>query len=73
MHRNDFLVKSNEYWLKEKYKSFPYNVIQYLLIDGKFQGALMGRFRNGTNDLEDVILDFSKERRKIEKNRYWML
>lgn len=69
LHRNDFLVKSNEYWLKEKYKSFPYNVIQYLLIDGKFQGALMGRFRNGTNDLEDVILDFSKEEAQDRKKQ----
>ena len=36
MHRNDFLVKSNEHWLKEKYPhSYP-DTLYYLLIDGEF-------------------------------------
>lgn len=57
MHRNDFLVKSNEYWLKKKYKHSKYDTLQYLLIDGEFRGACVGHFRNGPYDLEDVIVD----------------
>jgi hypothetical protein len=56
MHRSDFLVKSNEHWLKEKYPH-PYpDTLYYLLIDGKFRGAAVGKFRY-TPDVEDVILD----------------
>lgn len=61
MHRNDFLVKSNEYWLKEKFKHPEHETLQYLLIDGEFHGAVVGHFRNGPYDLEDVILDLSAE------------
>lgn len=61
MHRNDFLVKSNEYWLKEKFKHIEHETLQYLLIDGEFCGAIVGHFRNGPYDLEDVILDLSPQ------------
>ena len=56
MHRNDFLVKSNEHWLKEKY-THPYpDTLYYLLIDGEFRGAAAGKFRY-TPEVEDIILD----------------
>ena len=57
MHRNDFLVKSNEHWLKETFKHPEHDTLQYLLIDGVFHGAIVGHFRNGPYDLEDVVLD----------------
>ena len=60
MHRNDFLVKSNEHWLKEKYThSYP-DTLYYLLIDGVFCGAVVGKFRY-TPEIEDIILDISKD------------
>jgi len=56
MHRNDFLVKSNEHWLKERFThSYP-DTMYYLLIDGKFRGVVAGKFRY-TPELEDVIVD----------------
>ena len=56
MHRNDFLVKSNEHWLKERF-SHPYSdALYYLLIDGEFCGAAVGKFRY-TPEVEDVIVD----------------
>lgn len=61
MHRNDFLVRSNDYWLKEKYKHPKHDTLQYLLIDGEFRGAVVGHFRNGPYDLEDVLLDLTQE------------
>ena len=60
MHRNDFLVKSNEHWLKEKYMhSYP-DTLYYLLIDGEFKGVVAGKFRY-TPEVEDIMLDLSEE------------
>lgn len=73
MHRNDFLAKSNEHILKEKFKSLyeslPYDhePLQYLLIDGEFHGASVGHFRNGPYDLNDIVCDLPEaESRKEE-------
>jgi len=56
MHRNDFLVKSNEHWLKEWFThSYP-DTMYYLLIDGEFRGVVAGKFRY-TPELEDIIVD----------------
>lgn len=57
MHRNDFLVKSNEYSIKEKYKHPEYDILQYILVDGEFRGAVLGHFKNGPYIIEDVIVD----------------
>ena len=57
MHRNDFLVKSNEYWLKEKYTHPDYDILQYILVDGEFKGAVMGHFKYGPYIIEDVVVD----------------
>lgn len=57
LHRNDFLVKSNEYLIKEKYKDRENDILQYILIDGEFHGAILGHFKNGPYILEDVIID----------------
>lgn len=69
LHRNDFLVKSNEHWLKESFRHPAHDTLQYLLIDGSFHGASVGHFRNGPYDLEDVITDLppkEAEQRKEE-------
>lgn len=69
MHRNDFLVKSNEYWLKEKYKQSGRDILQYILIDGEFHGVVTGKFKNGPYIIEDIVLNLSdaeKESRKDE-------
>jgi len=56
MHRNDFLVKSNEHWLKAKYPH-PYpDTLYYLLLDGEIRGAVVGKFRY-TPEVEDVLLE----------------
>jgi hypothetical protein len=57
MHRNDILVKSNEHWLKVRFThSYP-ETLYYLLVDGELRGAAVGHFRNGPNDMEDIIID----------------
>ena len=51
LHRNDFLVKSNEHSLKAKYKK---DVLHYILVDGEFKGAVYGRFKFGPPVIERV-------------------
>lgn len=56
LQRNDFLVKSNEHWLKKKYGHPKYDILGFLLVDGAFDGCLLGHFKNGPFVLEDVDL-----------------
>lgn len=67
LHRNDFLVKCNEYWLKEILKKDGLDTLQYILLDGEFIGAVVGKFRFGPYDIEDVIFldnDLAIKRKK---------
>lgn len=64
MHRNDFLVKSIDYCIKEKYKYPEYDILQYILIDGEFRGAVLGHFKNGPYIIENVIVDPGYETRR---------
>ena len=58
MHRNDFLVKSNEHWLKEQFTHAYPDTLYYMLIDGEFLGAVAGKFRY-TPEIEDIMLNIS--------------
>lgn len=72
MHRNDALYKTHEHllkpWVEPLTADLPYDhePLQYLLIDGEFRGAVVGRFRNGPYDLNDVVCDLpgAEERRE---------
>lgn len=66
MHRNDFLVKSNEHLLKQKYTHNYPDTLYYLLIDGEFRGAVAGKFRY-TPEVEDVMLDLPAEQATARK------
>ncbi|MCL2775705.1 MAG: hypothetical protein FWD71_20515, partial [Oscillospiraceae bacterium] len=75
MHRNDFLVKSNENnnrqcprLLKNQFKHPDYGILQYILIDGVFHGALCGRFTFGPAELEDVVLDLPEDEKIARKS-----
>ncbi len=58
--RNDFLVRAYVEQLKKPYTS-DYDTLYYLLIDGEFHGAVVGKFKFGPHVLEDVIIDLPKE------------
>lgn len=60
MHRNDFLVKSYEHILKDKYPHSCPDTLYYIMIDGRFCGAAVGKFRY-TPEVWDVIVDLPKE------------
>jgi hypothetical protein len=61
MHRNDFLVRSNEHIIKDKFKQADCDILQYLLIDGELRGAVTGHFKYGPYILEDIVLDLPPE------------
>lgn len=66
MHRNDFLVKAHEHILKEKFPH-PYpDTLYYLLVDGEWQGAVVGKFRY-TPEMEDVLLDLPPQEAAVRK------
>ena len=74
MHRNDFLVKSNENreqqeprLLQHKFKHEKYGILQYILIDGVFHGALCGNFKFGPAILEDIVLDLPDDEKISRK------
>lgn len=73
IHRNDILYKANESELKKLSEKlcegldYDCEPLQYLLIDGEFHGAVVGHFRNGPYDLNDVVCDLqTAEERKDE-------
>ena len=61
LHRNDFLVKAYETQLKVRQREWladrsEWDILYYILIDGEFQGAVVGKFHNGPFDVEDIAL-----------------
>ncbi|HUT75519.1 MAG TPA: crosslink repair DNA glycosylase YcaQ family protein [Armatimonadota bacterium] len=65
LHRADPLVRSHVTELRERYRGIE--VLQYLLIDGAFQGAVSGHWRIGPHDVEDIIVDLSRGERAGRK------
>ncbi|MBT3274612.1 MAG: hypothetical protein HN368_15755 [Spirochaetales bacterium] len=61
LHGNDFLVKSNEHWLKEKFNDRETQVLYYLLIGGEIRGAVKGFYKHGPYVIEDVVIDMPQE------------
>lgn len=57
----DPLVRSNTSELKRRFAGLE--ILQYLLIDGDFRGAVCGHWRIGPHDVEDIVIDLpSRER-----------
>ncbi len=54
LHKSDTLVRSHSRELNRRFRA--YEVLQYLLIDGAFQGAILGHWRIGPHDVEDIVV-----------------
>lgn len=65
MHRADFLSYAHASELKNRYSDFE--VLQYLLIDGEFKGAVLGHWRIGPHDVDDVLVELPKKARAARK------
>ena len=57
LHQADILVRSHASELKRRFGGLE--VLQYLLIDGKFQGAVVGHWRIGPHDVDDIVVTLS--------------
>jgi hypothetical protein len=55
LHRADYLVRSHASELKRRFGD--HEVLQYLLIEGTFQGAIIGHWRIGPHDVDDIIVE----------------
>lgn len=66
LDKSDFLVRAHLSQLKKRYSGKE--VLQYLLIDGQFQGAVLGHWRIGPHDVEDIIVDLPLEEVASRKN-----
>jgi len=52
--REDILVKSHASELKRRFGGRE--ILRYLLIDGTFQGAVLGHWRIGPHDVDDILV-----------------
>lgn len=57
LHKMDILVRSHASELKRKFGDRE--VLQYLLIDGAFQGAVIGHWRIGPHNVDDILLNLA--------------
>lgn len=62
LHKADILVRSHASELKRRFGNNE--VLQYLLIDGKLQGAVLGHWRIGPHDVSDIVIDLPPDQRK---------
>lgn len=65
MHRADYLVKAYESELKERFAGKE--ILQYLLIDGVFKGAVIGHWRIGPHDVEDIVVDLPEAEKQARR------
>lgn len=54
LHKADALTRAHSSELKRRFAGLE--VLQYLLIDGQFQGAVVGHWRIGPHDVDDIVL-----------------
>lgn len=59
LDKSDFLVRADLDVLQERFKGLE--VLQFLLVDGEFRGAVLGHWGFGDYDLEDIVLDLDEE------------
>lgn len=65
LHRADPLTKAHASALKRQFAGEE--VLQYLLIDGEFKGAVLGHWRIGPHDVDDVIVELPAKERVARK------
>ena len=55
LHKSDILVRAHASELKRRFGDRE--ILQYLLIDGRFQGAVVGHWRIGPHDVDDIVVE----------------
>lgn len=67
LQRNDFMVRSYAEKLKETFQS-EWETLYYLLINGEFHGAVVGRFKFGPHVIEDIVIDLPKKEKDTRRD-----
>ncbi len=65
LHKADYLVRATASELKERYKGVE--VLEYLHINGAFQGAVLGHWGFKPYDVEDIRVDLPTDEREQYK------
>ena len=65
LHKSDPLVKAHSSELKRQFAGEE--VLQFLLIDGEFKGAVLGHWRIGPHDVDDVVVALPAKERAVRK------
>jgi hypothetical protein len=65
LHLQDGLVRAHRSELKRRFADRE--ILQYLLIDGQFAGAVCGHWRIGPHDVDDIALDLPQKERVTRK------
>ena len=65
LHKADPLVRASTSELKRRFVGLE--VLQYLLVDGEFQGAVCGHWRIGPHDVENIVLQLPERERMARK------
>jgi len=66
LHIQDGLVRSCRTELKERFGDRE--VLQYLLIDGQFTGAVCGHWRIGPHDVDDIVLTLPQKEKDSRRD-----
>jgi hypothetical protein len=66
LHRGDYLVRSHATELKRRFGDEE--VLQYLFIDGRFQGAVLGHWRIGPHDVSDITIELPAAERSRRRD-----
>ncbi len=69
LDNNDYLVKSMNLKLKKQFDKSAYKTLAYICIKGVIVGRLLGYFRFGPDDLEDVELNLMDELKEAYRDR----
>jgi hypothetical protein len=66
LHKGDPLVRSHASELRRKFGD--HEVLEYLMIDGRLVGAVLGHWRFAPYDVEDIVLELPmKERGRVRQ------
>lgn len=57
LDKSDILVRAHLSELQKQFKG--YEVLEFLLIDGQFKGAVLGHWGFGPYDIDDIVLELS--------------
>jgi hypothetical protein len=68
LHRSDPIVRAFAADLKRQYTRPGAKILQFILIDGRFAGAVYGNFRFGENEVDDIRLDLPEPQAQAYKD-----